>query len=312
MPDVSAYALSRGRAAEAVYLFSCVSLGFTSRRATGNTEAILSELPFEMFDHYDGDHEAQRLSQGAGELERIRTQNLIARGLPAPPAIVLDIGGAAGVHGLWLARLGYAVHLIDAVPRHVEQARAASSRQSGYPLASCATGDARHLEFHDAGADVVLLLGPLYHLTERQDRLQALTEAYRVLRPGGVLFAAGISRFASFLSGMSFDLLVDPAFVEIVRQDLTNGQHRNPTNNPRYFTTAFFHHPDELKAELEFAGFSVEKIAAIEGPVEWMRSFEQQWRDAAQRALLLEFLRMCEEEPAIVATGSHFLGVGRR
>ena len=73
---------------------------------------------------------------------------------------------------------------------------------SDKPIQSISLGDARNLEWGDGSVDVVLLLGPLYHLPVRSDRIAALSEAFRVLKPGGLLFAVGISRFASTLSGL--------------------------------------------------------------------------------------------------------------
>jgi 2-polyprenyl-3-methyl-5-hydroxy-6-metoxy-1,4-benzoquinol methylase len=121
---------------------------------------------------------------------------LIQRFAPPAPAVVMDVGGAAGAYALWLAEAGYAVHLIDAAPRLVAEAgrRSATAKR---PLASCRVGDARVLDASSETADVVLLLGPLYHLTEAGDRAAALREAARVLKPGGWLFAAAISRWAS-------------------------------------------------------------------------------------------------------------------
>jgi ubiquinone/menaquinone biosynthesis C-methylase UbiE len=265
-----------------------------------------------MFDHYNQIQESQRLSSGAGELEQIRTKDLIGRASLKIPSVILDVGGAAGVYSLWLALQGHEVHLVDPVPHHVAQAQEASNAQAAHPIASCEIGDARELTRPDASVDAVLMLGPLYHLVERRDREKALREAHRVLRPNGYIFAAAVSRFASLLSGMTYGLLSDPAFVSIVRRDLTDGQHRNPTNNPFYFTTTFFHHPDELRSEMEGAGFAIEAIAAIEGPLMWMKNFEADWRNESTRSLLLELLHSVENEPAIVATGSHFLGIGRK
>jgi ubiquinone/menaquinone biosynthesis C-methylase UbiE len=273
---------------------------------------LSNSSPAEMFDYYQQIDESKRLSSGAGELEQIRTKELIERALLKKRSVILDVGGAAGVYSLWLARQGHEVHLIDPLPHHVAQAQAASEGQANRPLAGCEVGDARDLRRADASADVVLMLGPLYHLTERSDRLKALREAHRALRPTGMIVAAAVSRFASLLSGMTYGLLGDPVFVDIIRRDLVDGQHRNPTGNPSYFTTTFFHHPDELRTEMVEAGFTVDSIAAIEGPAMWMKNFESDWQDERRRSLLLEFLRTVETEPAIVATGSHFLGIGRK
>ena len=265
-----------------------------------------------MLEHYDQVNEAERLSAGVGELERVRMQDVLARHLPKAPARILDVGGAAGVHGLWLARQGYEVHLSDPVPRHVDQAKEASRVQAKFPIASCAVGDAREIEQKDASSDGVLLLGPLYHLTERADRLKALREAHRVLRSGGRVFAAAISRFASFMDGFSRDFVGDPRFVEILRQDLKDGQHRNPTDNPHYFTSTFFHHPDELQREIEEAGFTFEKVVAVEGPVWVMGNFAKHWDDLGKRSLLLEFLRSVEEERTLLGATAHMIGIGEK
>src|ERR1700739_2215395 len=110
--------------------------------------------------HYGEVDEASRLRNGWFQLEHARTQELILRHLPPAPAIVVDAGGGAGIYACWLAARGYQVHLIDPVPKHVEQARAA--QQPDHPLASAEIGDARHLPQSEASVDAVLLLGPLY------------------------------------------------------------------------------------------------------------------------------------------------------
>jgi len=267
-------------------------------------------LPPEMFDHYRQVEESERLSSGVGELERDRTRDILQRHLPKPPATLCDVGGAAGVHALWLAQQGYEVHLFDPVQHHVDQALAASARQPDSPIASCSVGDARHIDRPDESADAVLLLGPLYHLTERADRLAALREAYRLLKPGGRIFAATVSRFASLIDGLARDLVADPAFVEILARDLDSGVHLNPTGNPNYFTTTFFHHPDELRQEMTQAGFRVERLVGIEGPAWFMASFESHWNDPAKRPLLLELLRKVETEPSLLGVSAHPLGIG--
>lgn len=260
---------------------------------------------------YQDTPEEDRLGQGAFQLEAARTRELIRRFAPAAPATVVDIGGAAGAYALWLADAGYVVHLVDAAPRLVAEARHRSAA-AARPLASCRVGDARSLDVADAVADVVLLLGPLYHLTDAGDRARSLAEARRVLKPGGWLFAAGISRWASALDGLARDLLSDSRFVAIVERDLREGQHRNPTDRPDYFTTAYFHRPEDLAHEGKAAGLAVEAVYGIEGPGWILPDISERMANAHRRGALLDVARMLETEPAMVGSSAHLLLVARR
>jgi 2-polyprenyl-3-methyl-5-hydroxy-6-metoxy-1,4-benzoquinol methylase len=117
-------------------------------------------IPKEIETHYSQSRESQRLSGDRGELEGLRTQAILGRSLPPAPAVVFDVGGAAGVYAFPLAKQGYLVHLIDPVELHLEQARSYAA-SSGVALGSIMQGDARHLDVPSCSADVVLLLGPL-------------------------------------------------------------------------------------------------------------------------------------------------------
>jgi SAM-dependent methyltransferase len=171
-------------------------------------------------------------------------------------------------------------------------------------------GDARTLEADDGSVEVVLLMGPLYHLTDRDDRLAALREALRALVPHGVLFGVGISRFASLLDGLKYGRLDDPAFRQIVERDLRDGQHRNPdpVSRPEWFTTAFFHQPDKLAEEVAEAGFEAVEVLAIEGPG-WL--VLGAWDDPARREHVLQAARAAEAEPSLRGVGGHLLAVAR-
>jgi len=258
---------------------------------------------------YETTPEAARLSTGPFQLEFDRTKELLAERLPKPPATILDVGGGPGAYSLWLADLGFEVHLIDPVEGLVSQAQQRNDAASRR-IASCSVGDARALRWSDASVDVVLELGPLYHLIQREDRLQALKEALRVLKPGGKVFVAGISRFASILDGISRDLLKDATFQAIVSADLQEGIHRNPTGNPEYFTTAKFHRPDELKAEVLEAGFADVHVFGIEGPAWILPDFDERWRDPRRKLDLMTLARRLESEPSILGASAHLLAVG--
>ena len=266
----------------------------------------------EILRHYAEADEASRLCTGWFQLEQARTQELILRHIPPAPATVLDIGGGAGAYACWLAARGYHVHLIDPVLRHVEQACAASAKQPQHPLASAVVGDARNLEQANQTMDAVLMLGPIYHLTERQDRLTALREALRVLRSGGPIWVAGISRFASLLDSLSGGFFDRPEFAPILDRDLADGQHRNPTGNLLYFTDAFLHLPDQLAAEVSEAGFTGVELVPIEGPGWLARDFVRLWNHPQQRERLLALLRKVEHEPTLIGASSHILAIGRK
>src|SRR5689334_20138570 len=266
--------------------------------------------PREVLEYYEQFPEESRLASGPFKLEFERTKDMLTRFLPPAPARVIDAGGAAGAYSTWLTGLGYDVHLIDATPRLVTKARERNATLTR-PIASIALGDARSLAEPDGSAAVVMIMGPLYHLPSSTDRLSALREAHRVLASPGVVVAAAISRYASALDGLSRKVL-DPAFLRIRDQDLIDGQHRNPTDTLNYFTTAYFHRPEDLRAELEEAGFLDAEVRGVEG-VAWMfTDFESRWADEALRQDILNVARALEAEPSIVGVSAHLLGIGRK
>lgn len=271
-----------------------------------------SSLTPEVLEHYASGYESQRLLHGTSQIEFVRTQELVMRYVPPPPAVIFDVGGGPGVYACWLAKQGYEVHLVDAHPLHVEQARQASEAQPEAPLAGIEVGDARSLKRPDTSVDVVLLFGPLYHLTERADRLTTLREVHRVLRPRGLLLAVGISRFTSALDGLRQGLLDDPAFVSIVERDLTDGQHRNPMNHPAYFTTAFFHDPKELETEVKESGFQYERTLPIEGPLWLFPYVAANFDDQRKRELFLALVRQLEQEPSLLGASAHLLAIAHK
>lgn len=261
----------------------------------------------EILRFYVNGQEAGRLDSPFFRWEKVRTLDLMDRFLPSPPAVILDVGGGAGAYAFPLAERGYVVDLIDPVPLHVEQARKRAATNQCAPR-SFQVGDARAIPCDDGTADAVLLFGPLYHLTDFNDRLDTIREAHRVLRAKGVLLAVAISRFASALDGIGRGLIADPKFLRIVEQDLNTGQHRNETGNPEYFTTAFFHHPDQFKTELIEGGFPLPTLCAIEGPL-WTvpaSKTSEQW-DA-----MMEMMRALESEATLIGASAHIMGVAAK
>jgi len=260
----------------------------------------------EILEYYERGGEHQRLSAGTGRLEFLRTWDVLTRVLPSAPARILDVGGATGVYAQPLAAAGYDVQVVDPVPDHVAAAGA-------LPGVTAVLGDARQLPEPEGSADAVLLFGPLYHLPDRADRVAAWREAARVVRPGGVVAGAVISRFASMLDGVVKGFHAEPEFVAMVDRALADGVHRNAGPRPRWFTSAYFHRPEEPAAEAAEAGLAAARTVAVEGPV-WMTGAQLVGFLADERltGIMLDMLRRVEDEPSLLGASSHLLTIATR
>lgn len=247
--------------------------------------------------------EGTRLSSSAdGRLELLRTQELLRRFLPPAPARVLDVGGGTGVHARWLVEDGYHVDLVDPVARHVEQAG---------EICGATVGDARSLTAEDDSYDVVQLLGPLYHLPDREDRSRALAEAVRVVRPGGVVAAAGINRYSALFEHAALAHLHSERLQGSIAKILASAMHDGRGG----FTVAYFHRAEELAEELREAGLVDVQVLGVEGPA-WsmLKAVEQQSGAMPAEELFLSALmaaRLAEPYPELLAASSHLLAVGR-
>jgi SAM-dependent methyltransferase len=258
--------------------------------------------------YYERGEERARLSDGRGQLEFIRTTEIVARRLPPPPAVIADIGGGPGRYALWLASLGYQVEHRDLMPLHVGQLQQAAA---GLPEIRTATGDARTLDLPDASADAVLLLGPLYHLASRADRTAAVREAARILRPRGPLFAAAISRWATRIDGIigNQTYLEHPAVLDLIDEVERTGI--VPPLHPGAFS-AYSHRPADLRAELTEAGLEVLHLATVEGPGMILADLDARMADPADRAVILDAARALESVPELIGFGPHLLATAIR
>jgi SAM-dependent methyltransferase len=265
----------------------------------------MSELDETVRRYYERGREADRLMGGlrTGPLEFARTIRLLERFLPPAPLDILDVGGGPGAYAAWLCDRGDRVHVVDPIALHVEQARAA------HPRVTAEVGDARELRQESRSVDAALRLGPLYHLVERADRLRALDEARRVLRPGGVLVAAAISRFAGLLDLLVAERLHEPDVRPLVAAALETGAFLGDVDG--LFTTAYFHLPRDLRAEVVEAGFPTVQILSVEGPGFLVADFERRWADPVQRETMLWAAEVVESEPEMLAAASHLLAIAQ-
>ena len=267
-------------------------------------------IPKEVHEYYATRiREDDRIRDGIGELELLRTQAVVRRHLPPGPLRVLDVGGATGVHAEWLLAEGHQVHLVDPVDAHVEQALSVLGHNETF---SASVGDGRSLGAHAEPYDVVLLFGPLYHLAVRDDRMVTWREAMRVVRPGGVVFAMAITRFASLFDGLASGYIFEDGFREIVDADLESGRHVNPEDRDGWFTTAYFHRPDELAAEAAEAGLNLREVVGVEGIAPWLSNLSDRWDDPEVRAAIVHSAAVIETEPTLLGLSPHFIAVAEK
>lgn len=260
--------------------------------------------------YYSNFNEKDRLIS-INSLERIRSQEIILRYLPKKKIKILDIGGAAVIYSFWLASLGYEVDLIDLTPTHIDQAKV-NEKKSGIKLNSIQVGNACELPYKDNIYDFVLLMGPMYHLLKKEERIKALSESKRVLKSGGTIIVAVISKYASMVDGFKHNLISDQKFVTIMLNDITNGIHLNITEEKNYFTDSYFHHPNEIKEEMNESGIVCKKIIAVEGFGSFIEDEQTKMGDNKYKELLLECIRRTEEESSILGISCHILGIGEK
>lgn len=271
-----------------------------------------SPLSESCLEYYRSGVENGRLMRGRGRLEFERTKMILNEMLPSVPSKIIDAACGVGDYSIWLAEKGHDVHLTDAMPLHIDQAVANFKSFPKLKFGSAAVGDARFLRHPSKFSSAILLLGPLYHLTDRDERIRCLAECRRVLKPGGVIFAAAISRYYSLLTGLKKGFYNDPAYEKIMTNDLETGHHINTTTNQEYFTTTYFHRANELSLEFTEAGLLHHTTVGIEGPAWLLQDLDERWDIPSERKKLLEWTTIAANDPALAELSGHLLAVGSR
>ena len=248
-------------------------------------------------------------------LERHRTEyavtmRVLRERLPdakdGPPVRVADVGSGPGRYALALAAAGYRVTLVDLAAENLRWARREAA-EAGVSFAGLLQADARDLPLRAGRCAAALLLGPLYHLHAHAERLRAVRACARVVAPGGLIFAAFITRFAGERDSAAYypEWRVENwAYAERV---LRTGVHDAPDSA---FPNAYFAHPDEVEPLMAEAGLEKVKLLGLEGVVagheERVNELEgeawERWVDLNYRL---------GHEPSLFGASDHLLYVGR-
>ena len=243
-------------------------------------------------------------------LEFVRTKEIISRFLPEKPIKIVDLCGASGHYSYWLAQKGHEVHLIDLSERHIKEAKNNETKYN-VQLASIGCGDARSIKWEDETFDMVLLMGALYHLQEKEDRLQCLKEVFRILKNGGTAVFAYICRYASMLDGFLRGFVNDPTFLKIMDDDILTGRHNNPENKEHYFTNAYFHSTEDIYNELINSKYCNIMLYAVEG-FGGLIDNEEYLNDEEKRKKLLHYIKLTEQNREMIGISPHQLVICKK
>ena len=272
--------------------------------------------------YYESGFEHNRLRTGIGLIEFERTKEILLEKLPKAPAVIYDIGGAYGEYSWWLTSLGYEVHLFDLFPKNIEMSKELGKMYPNCKLNSAEVCDALSVPRESKSADAVLLMGPLYHITDYNERISAIEESRRLLKDGGVLFTAALTPFSVLLYNITvYDplgenpnkTLEDSNFIRMVEREIKDGHHINP-NNKIYsgIGSAYLHTAKTLREELCAGGFEESTIHSMMGGAWLAKDIEKLWENEASKNALMNTVRLLDTCEEIIGLSGHLLSVSRK
>jgi len=259
---------------------------------------------------YDGQPQREWERAERHRTEFAVTLRALEKHLPPPPARVLDCGGGPGRYAIELARQGYEVTLFDSSSECLQMA-GEKTQEAGVTITAYEHGTATDLSrFPDESFDAVLLMGPLYHLLEEAERLRALVEAQRVLKPGGPILAAFITRYAP----IRYVAAHEPAYPleqpELLEMMLNTGRLPPHGENSSAFV-AYFAHPSEVVPLCQQAGFEVRAVLGVEGVVSMIEDGVNALSGAAWEAWV-DLNHRLAEDPSLHGGVEHLLVVAHK
>lgn len=216
-----------------------------------------------MLKYYSEDYDEEtRLTRTLkGRIEATRMKLLIGRHVlrrVVKGASIADIGGGPGIYSRWMTGLGYEPALLDPVPTHVQRAKAFGI--------DAVLGDARKLPWGDATFPGAVMMGPLYHLKEKDDRRRSLAELRRVLEVGSPAVVTVLNRFTTLIGTTIGSTLLNHRAA--VKEITATGSWNNGDGG--WMSEAYYHTLDDFRAELSVGGFTVDEIVGVSGPGTWL------------------------------------------
>jgi ubiquinone/menaquinone biosynthesis C-methylase UbiE len=233
-----------------------------------------------------------------------------------PSGKVLDNGGGPGKYAMELAKLGYQVTLSDLTPKLVSAAEAKAvelgvrDHFDGFHVLNATRLDG----IADAAYDASLMLGPLYHLQQEDERVSALNELFRVTKKGGIVFGAFQTRIKMLLTSLQYPQHWTPNDnMDSINQFIQMGIF-NHSDEGR-FTGAYYFAVEEIKPFMENGGFeTLELIGSSNLAALLTKEQKQYWADrgTGEYDQLLELLIRTAKDPSLLGISSHLLYIGTK
>ena len=271
---------------------------------------------------YNAGIERDRLRTGIGILEFERTKEILLEKLPKPPAVIYDIGGAYGEYAWWLASLGYTVHLFDLSETHIAMSAELAAEYPGTKLASAVVCDARSVPRPDASADAVLLMGPLYSITEYEERILAIKESHRLLKDDGLLFSAALTPYSVLVPQIALYHIddtkkrreqEDPSVIAIIERALEDGCYENPEKRiASGLGSSHLHTAKALREELLCGGFDTDSVHGVMGGAWLAPNLDALLENPETKEVLMKTIRMLDTHEEIIGLSGHLLAVSRK
>ena len=271
---------------------------------------------------YNAGIERDRLRTGIGLIEFERTKEILLEKLPKPPAVIYDIGGAYGEYSWWLASLGYEVHLFDLSETNIAMSAELATDYPGVKLASATVCDARSIPWPDKSADAVLLMGPLYSITEYEERILAIRESRRLLKDDGILFSAALTPYSVLVPRIALyhidgtakrRELDDPAVISMIERALEDGCYCNPEKKiASGLGSSHLHTAKALREELSEGGFDTATVHGIMGGAWLAPNLDELLANEETKAVLMKTVRILDTHEEIIGLSGHLLAVSRK
>ncbi|MBQ7850762.1 MAG: methyltransferase domain-containing protein [Clostridia bacterium] len=252
--------------------------------------------------YYETHDEDARLRSRAGQVEYLTTMRYIDKYLK-PGMRILEIGAATGRYSHALARMGYRVDAVELLEHNIRIFR--ENTQPGENI-TITQGNATDLSaFPEDTYDMMLLLGPMYHLFTQEEQRRALHEALRVTKPGGLLLTAYCNNEATiynfcFMRGY----MMDPHFYPLIDKE-TFKCSSNPEDR------FVLHRPEEIDALM--ADLPAERLHLI--GTDMMTQYIKDTIEGMSEEMYQYYLRyhflICER-PDMTGITNHYLDICRK